>query len=196
LRRRPEGRRLLAERPDLLAALDIERLRALPRGTFGRTYADFVRSRGISAQELVDASQRPAADPMSRRGLDPDGDYVGERLRDSHDLWHVLTGYSTDEAGEALVLAFTYAQTRNPGVLVLVLTGAVLGGRANLRFPLDLWRAFRRGRRAVLLPAFPFEEYLTKGVEAARQAAGIVPLDASHPRGLAFPEARLLLEAA
>ena len=28
-------------------------------------------------------------------------------MRDMHDLWHVLTGYGMDEAGEAANLAFS-----------------------------------------------------------------------------------------
>lgn len=40
----PDGQRLLRERPDIVAALtDGDRLRALPRGTLGHAYSDFMR---------------------------------------------------------------------------------------------------------------------------------------------------------
>ena len=47
----------------------------------------------------------------------------GKRLRDQHDLWHVVTGYGRDELGELCLLGFTYAQTKNRGVGLIVLVG-------------------------------------------------------------------------
>ena len=49
--------------------------------------------------------------------------YVIQRLRQTHDLWHVVTGYDTDPASEVALQAFTYAQLRAPGSLVLAALG-------------------------------------------------------------------------
>jgi ubiquinone biosynthesis protein Coq4 len=35
---------------------------------------------------------------------------VGQRTRQTHDLWHVLTGLGTDIPGEIALQAFTYEQ--------------------------------------------------------------------------------------
>src|SRR5262245_17130748 len=84
------GRRILAENRALLPVLsDREALFALPAGSLGRTYAEFMTREQITADGLVQASMdggRPNAD------LPPERQLVGQRMRDSHDLWHVVTG--------------------------------------------------------------------------------------------------------
>src|SRR6185295_11818798 len=93
-----DGRALYLARPSLLAALaDRAALRALPPGSFGRAYADFMDAAGLDAQGLVDAEQQSE---MSGRfdGIDATREWLGDRFRDMHDLWHVLTGYGRDEA--------------------------------------------------------------------------------------------------
>ena len=152
------GRRLLAERPDLLATLsDRDALLAMPPGSLGRSYAEFVASEAISADGLVDASSAGADED---RWQDADHRFVGERLRDMHDLWHVVTGYGRDLLGEAALLAFTFAQTRTPGIGVIV--GHALwvarGDFAPAR-PI-IWQGFRRGLRAEWLPAEEWEKLL------------------------------------
>src|SRR4051794_5722446 len=53
----PDGPRLLAERPSLLAALsDLDALERLPDGSFGRAYAAFMREGQLRATGLVEAS--------------------------------------------------------------------------------------------------------------------------------------------
>lgn len=172
-RRSPSGQRLLAERPDLLAALnDRDALRALPPGSLGRSYVEFVASEQISAGGLVEASSE-GADPD--RWIDAEHRYVGERLRDMHDLWHVVTGYGRDLLGEAALLAFTFAQTRTPGIGVIV--GHALwkarGDFAPAR-PI-IWQGFRRGLRAEWLPAQPWEQLLPEPLEDVREQLRVGP---------------------
>ena len=42
-----------------------------------------------------------------------------ERQRDAHDLWHVSTGYGRDPLGELCLLAVTWRQLGNPGILLM-----------------------------------------------------------------------------
>src|SRR6188474_635460 len=85
LRTTPEGARLLAAKPSIARVLcERDKLRALPDGTLGREYARFMDDENISAETLVAVGQRegPPSDELA---------FVFERLRDSHDLWHVVT---------------------------------------------------------------------------------------------------------
>lgn len=174
------GRRLLAERPSLLATLaDLDRLAALPEGSFGRCYADFMRRERIEAKGLVDAAQS-VSEP---RQLDPEREWFFQRLRDMHDLWHVLTGYGRDIAGESANLAFSYAQTRNRGIGVIVLAAVVLGPW-RVFWPRYLWRAWRRGRRTLPLPMAAYEELLPLPLEEVRRRLRIDPPELAHPGGL------------
>jgi ubiquinone biosynthesis protein Coq4 len=76
----------------------------------------------------------------------------------THDLWHVLTGYDTDRRGETYLLAFSLAQL--PGRAIRLLTfGAGLRGlrEEGVGLVRAMYVAWQRGRRAVWLPALPYE---------------------------------------
>jgi ubiquinone biosynthesis protein COQ4 len=184
LLREPGGRALLVERPDLLAALsDHAALARLPEGSLGRAYLDFMVSADLSAAGLVGASMQGESDARAGYGVEPA--WFFDRLRDMHDLWHVLTGYGRDEAGEAANLAFTFGQIRNPGVGLIVLAAAVLGSRGDrFRWQRYLFRAWRRGRRARWLPAVRYEELLARPLGEVRAALGIDAPGVAHPEGI------------
>jgi len=162
LRRAPSGERLLAARPSILALLsDRKRLEAMPANSFGRAYLEFIKTENISAAGLVEASEVEHAERQSEQV------WLHDRMRDSHDLWHVATGYSGDLVGEGALLAFSFAQTWNPGVGFIVAVGLLRGvGRPP---GLELMRGFLRGLRAEWLPAVEWEELLELPVERVRE---------------------------
>jgi ubiquinone biosynthesis protein COQ4 len=179
----PEGQRLLAERPSLFDALaDFDQLESLPEGSFGRAYAAFMRAENLSTAGLADAAA--AAGPR-RVELDPERTWFYDRLRDMHDLWHVLTGYGRDLAGEAANLAFTYGQTRGRGVGVIVLAAALRGPKhLDLRWQRYLLRAWRRGRKAAALPLARYEQLLPLPLDEVRCQLRIQPAREAHPGGI------------
>ncbi|MBX3024585.1 hypothetical protein KF840_06720 [bacterium] len=168
-RRDPVGARILRERRSLLATLsDRAALVALPPGTLGRIYADFVHREQITADGLVAASMQE-----SRVDNGPERRLFGERLRDSHDLWHVVTGFGRDLVGEAALLAFSFAQTRNPGVGFIVAVAWLKAGRGEARrLIVD---GFRRGRRAAWLPAHDWEAALSLPLDEVRRQLRVEP---------------------
>ncbi len=165
------GARLLRERPDLVAVLnDRERLLSLPAGTLGRAYGEFVTREQISADGLIEASEREELDPS----IPEERYWFGARLRDSHDLWHVVTGYNRDLIGEASLLAFTYAQTRNRGIGFIVLVAYLRAGQKELRWARKLIReGYRRGKAAAWLPAQDWEALLERPLEEVRRELGV-----------------------
>jgi ubiquinone biosynthesis protein COQ4 len=185
-RAHPQGARLLAARPDLLAALrDRAALRELPAGSFGRAYAEFMDAAQLDPQGLIEADQAAEARHPRQEPIDADRQYYGERLRDMHDLWHVLTGYGRDEAGEAANLAFTHAQIPNFGVALIVLAAAVIGTtEPSLAWPRYLYRAWRRGRAASLLSVAAYEDLLPLPLEEVRRHLAISPVELAHPQGI------------
>lgn len=182
-----EGRRLLVERPSLLAALsDREALRAMPDGSFGRAYLAFMESGGLTAEGLVEADEIAAErSPHQAPQLDPDRQYVGDRTRDMHDLWHVLTGYGMDEAGEAANLAFTFGQIPSLGFALIVGAAAILGPPSlTLWWQRYLVHAWQRGRNARNLVAAPYEELLPRPLAEVRDRLAIEPPEVAHPDGI------------
>jgi ubiquinone biosynthesis protein COQ4 len=164
-RRTDTGARVLAEGRSLLAVLsDRERLLALPPESLGRRYAEFMGRERISAEGLAEASLAAGhADPS----LSPERRLFGARLRDMHDLWHVVTGYGRDLLGEASLLAFSYAQTRNRGVGFIVATAWWKARRAP-EFRRMLRDGYRRGRSSAWLPAADWEALLARPLEDVR----------------------------
>ncbi|MEL6664435.1 MAG: hypothetical protein AAFR33_15690, partial [Pseudomonadota bacterium] len=49
--------------------------------------------------------------------------WFGNRLRDTHDLFHVLSGYGRDALGEASLLGFTWGQHGGRGVIFISFMG-------------------------------------------------------------------------
>jgi len=183
--RHPDGQALLRERPSLLETLsNRDALRALPAGSFGRAYVEFMESGNLTADGLVDA-EKIAEARQPRHPVDADHEYFGDRVRDMHDLWHVLTGYGMDEAGEAANLAFTQAQVPNKGIGLIVIAGAAIGPRdITFQWQRYLFQAWRRGRRTPLLTVVPYERLLDRPLAEVRRSLRIPAANAAHPEGI------------
>jgi ubiquinone biosynthesis protein COQ4 len=164
------GRRMLATRPDVVARLaDREALARLPEGTLGRAYLSFVERESISPEGIMAAGEKgmtkevPMPAPL---------DWVHGRMRDTHDLWHAAVGYSGDVLGETALLAFTFAQTWNPAIALIIAIGLTktmhspLGGAAARQTILE---GFRRGRKAAWLPGQEWEEMLALPIAEVRR---------------------------
>lgn len=164
------GQRILADRPDLLARLqDRAALAELPEGSLGRAYLAFMTNGDLNPGFLVQAS----ADGGLAHGGKTDDDYLGRRMRDQHDLWHVVTGYQGDLLGEASLLAFTFAQTWNLGIGVIV--GAAFATAGDPDATRMFFDAFVRGARAAWLPAVYWEEMLELPLDEVRARLRVGP---------------------
>ncbi len=181
--RHPEGLRLLAERPSLRDALaDREALRALPDDSFGRAVLAHYETFGLDPVALVALDVEQTA---SEPALDRDRAWFRERLMLMHDLWHVLTGYGPDGLGEAALLPFSHTQMGGFGSAMLTLgAGAHVFWHRGLPWLFYLRRAWRRGRRAALLTALPYEALLPLSLEAVRRLAGVEPPNVAHRGGV------------
>jgi ubiquinone biosynthesis protein COQ4 len=171
----PAGARILAEQRMLLGALsDRERLRGLADGSLGREYARFMDAEQISADGLAEASLPDQ--PQDPSPLGPEAEVLGERLRDMHDLWHVTTGYGRDLLGEVALLAFSYAQTCNRGIGIIVGVALYKMWRGGANEAVELVRGgYRRGRKARLLPAADWEALLELPLNQVRLQLEVEP---------------------
>jgi ubiquinone biosynthesis protein COQ4 len=181
----PHGQKLLRERTSLLAILsDRPRLEAMPEGSFGRAYLEFMDRAKITGVGLVSA-QDARYDPNGTFDLDPDRRYVSDRMRDMHDLWHVLTDYGPDDTGEIANLWFSVGQFGNPGMAFIAFFGAI-GGRIDETFSWHryCYKAYLRGKRARRLISEPLEEMLELPLDEVRRRLEIAPTVALHPEGV------------
>jgi ubiquinone biosynthesis protein COQ4 len=179
------GQKLLRERPSLMALLnDRERLRRMPEGSLARAYLVFMKDGDLTPGGLVEA-QNDAVDPHGHLELDEKRRYFGDRLRDMHDLWHVLTGYGADDTGEIANLWFSVAQFTSYGLTFIAVLGAI-DGVLDLRlgWPVYCWRAYQRGRRAERIAHHPIEEWLDLPIDEVRRRLRITPTEVTHPEGI------------
>lgn len=168
----PAGARLAEERLELATRLmDYAWLDTLPEGSVGAAYRRFVRSEKLSADGLVRISRTGVSQPWLD-SADPVAWY-GRRVRDAHDLWHVLTGYGRDPLGEASLVAFSYSQTRGLGWLLIALGVLARGGRRVRGVRAAILEGFRLGRRASWLPAVDWEALMRQPLETARAALAV-----------------------
>jgi len=145
-----------------------------PIGSVGATYRDFIGRRGFSAHGLADESRKIGE--LSIDDLHPIAWYA-RRIRDIHDVWHVLTGYGTDAMGEACLLGFTHAQAGNGALLFLAIAASLELKRLHWRAPYiaAVAQAWRNGRHAHQLDAIDYAALFIEPLAMARQRLGIRP---------------------
>ena len=120
LRSSDRGRALLHKKPDIVSKLnDREWLLSLPANSIGRAYYGFVHAEDLSADGLIASSDTSAREDIYRV-RSGDEIWLADRLRDIHDLQHVMTGYGRDPVGELSLLSFMKTQTPNRGISFIV----------------------------------------------------------------------------
>jgi ubiquinone biosynthesis protein COQ4 len=109
-RRDPAHVAALEARPRI-GKISIGALVALPAPTLGRAFADFLLANELDPEDI------------EVNAVKTDFDFVRAHLRETHDVWHVATGFPTDVAGELGLQAFYLAQFRAPLAAMLLTVG-------------------------------------------------------------------------
>lgn len=172
--RSPEGQRFLAESVDLPAMLDDHaRWADCAPNSVAAHYIAFMKHEGLSAAGLVAESHRWA--PPENLPHDQTQWYF-DRVRDTHDLFHVLTGYGRDALGEVSLLGFSYEQNLNTGILFIAYAGArqikkVSGTKAPIFAAIKEGR--RLGRQATKISHQDIAVLMREDIGEARARLGI-----------------------
>ena len=168
------GPKLLSRRtflPDLLD--DHAPLKALPSGTVGRTYVDFMEREGLTAHGLVEESLTQRADYQK---FDDDLLWYTNRLRDTHDMYHILTGYGRDALGEDALLGYTHSQHGGLGIRFIAYMGnRVIAKEAprEARVKDVLAEARRNGKNAKRIVEQDIEALLDQPLNEVRERLNI-----------------------
>ena len=160
----PSVAQLIAERY-IPPHLEMDYLRTLPPDSLGYIYATYIQDSGF--------------DPNFYRQVEVRDDisYVMLRMRQTHDIWHLVTGFETTVAGELGLKSFELAQTRRTMAFIL-LSGGLLStlskSPANLDGVLEcIALGYRSGNKAKPLLAQKWEEQWSKSVSDWRKELGI-----------------------
>lgn len=172
--RSPEGQRMMSGGVDIPAMLDDHaRWADCAAETVAAHYIAFMKREGLSAAGLVAESHKWA--PPESLPQDQTQWYF-DRLRDTHDLFHVLTGYGRDALGEASLLGFSYEQNHNKGILFIAYAGArqikkVSGTKAPLFAAIKEGRAL--GRAAAKIAHQDIAALMREDIGEARKRLNI-----------------------
>ena len=155
----------LAQEKYLAPIPDIPQLLQYPTDSLGHAYATYISTSGF--------------DPAFYRSMsiDDDTSYLLLRLRQTHDIWHVVTGFSTDVPGELGLKAFELAQTRRTMAGILMAGGflkCLLQTPTELDTLLDrIAKGYRMGSHAKPLLAQKWEEHWDKSLAEWRSELGL-----------------------
>lgn len=160
-------------------ALDMRDLEAAPAGTLGRAAGEFFRAHDLD----------PGALP--RKDATNDVEWLASHLYETHDLWHVVTGFQPNVAGELGLQAFYATQLSGPFPLTILSAGML----NTLFFASDqtderlasIARGWRMGKRAARLIGVDWSTLLGRPLDEVRRELGIDVEDDVVPR----PAARI-----
>ncbi len=144
-------------------------------GSLGRAYVEFMEREGLTANGLVDESMKFA---NKVRNYGDQIEWFNSRLRDTHDMNHILTGYGRDPLGEQCVLAFSYSQNFSLGFYFIAYAG---GFEVKRRAPSDtpvfsaIREAQRNGAKAKVIGHQDIVALLPLPLEEVRAMLGIAP---------------------
>jgi ubiquinone biosynthesis protein COQ4 len=147
---------------------DVNEMLVLPDSTLGGMYARHMIARGLRPDFYDNVTPRHKLH------------YLRLRIRQTHDIWHTLSGFDTDPAGEVGLQGFYFAQFTN-GPSALIAAGAilrsVLGRRYGEleRFVEAFCEGYRNGYRARPLLGVRWEELWLEPVAALRERFQIEP---------------------
>lgn len=149
---------------------DLEALGQLPQGTLGRGYADHLISHNFDP------------DYFRKIEVTDDESYCIMRIRETHDIWHVVCGFSPSPLGEIGIKAVELAQMRRP-MAAVICCGAVF--RYMMRDPDQLGHVLRAistgyqlGLHAQKLLAQRWEDMWERPLAEIQAELGVVPATA------------------
>lgn len=192
-----QGRRLFEERSDLATHLDDrETLSAMPEGSLGRRYLDFMDGMLGADEEVMEGaggfvSLLQVEEVGKELGWPEEHIWFMRRLTLTHDLTHLLTGYGADNAGEFANLAYTTGHFRIwplvPVTMGIALTAKPSCGRR--RWASYMVQAYRRGRaQEQSLVHLDYESLLPLQLDQVQALIGVATLESAHPEGVVIDE--------
>lgn len=137
-----------------LSDIKLEQLSQMPKGSLGYEYFNYLKKNNL------DPNFYKYENYKAPTGLP---EYIKIRLRQTHDLWHLITGFDTSEEGEAGLIAFYYAQLKsNLSGYILCLSFVHFARKRREELPLlldEITRGWALGKKAHALIAVKWEEH-------------------------------------
>lgn len=149
--------------------ISLNELLSYPEGTLGHTLGMHLKRNNLE----------PEFFPPTE-GTD-EATYITRRVRRTHDIWHVLTGFDTSPAGEVALQAFTFAQLKAPFSALLIAISILhsLARGQSMFFDImeKIFMGHRVGSTCTSLIGIPLEQRLAESLEKLREEFGLAQED-------------------
>ena len=161
--------------------LDLGELAAMPDGSLGRAYRDWIIDNDLTAQIAVDYRHfhRMLADSGRLEGMPEELQYAVLRGFQLHDFLHVLTGYDSSPRGEIGLQAFSLAQFQFPyfAMWISTTTAQMTYLRPQSIVPLmdSICDGWQLGRRTAQISLHRWEDELERPLAEIRDEWSIEP---------------------
>ena len=172
-----EGKRVFETEPFLPDILDDHETlrRDYPEGSLAHAYCDYMETDGLSAAGLVAEFEE-----FRLEGGRPDEqiEWYIDRLRDTHDLLHLLSGIGRDTLGEATLGAYVFGQRPSHGHLILGVAGSlVMKTSVTTKAPVlrAIWDAKAAGKNCVPIAEQSIRDLLALTPDKARAKLNMKP---------------------
>lgn len=146
---------------------NLEALLKLPSDSLGFVYASHMRAANLNPEFYRKVE------------LQDDASYLALRMRQTHDIWHTVTGFGIDSAGELGLQAFQLAQNRSP--LAVMLIAAITLNMIKMNSDLNplvhiIQQGYDLGYQAKPFLAQKWEEAWEKPLADWRKELNVTPL--------------------
>ena len=155
-------------------SLKLEDLAVYSPGTLGYGFYHQLADNHLNLDFIENRQENPSRNA--------EANYIGLRLYQTHDIWHVLTGYGISGLEELGLQAFQMAQVVTPSPALLLtlqiarnIVNQLLLGRANFLRP--IFEGWQFGRQTPPLIPVRWEELWSLPLNEVRQQYGIVALN-------------------
>jgi len=160
MKSQPEVAKIISEKY-LAPPLDLDALIKLPPDSLGHVYATYLKSQNFDAEFYP---------PIE---VKDDFSYVMLRLRQTHDIWHIVGDFTTKPNGELGLQALMLAQLHYP-ISILLIAGGMLKvlvkSADNLDLLLDeIVTGYRKGANSKAFLAQKWEEHWERSVSDWRK---------------------------
>lgn len=161
----PEIAEIIAERY-IAPAHNLEALLQYPPNSLGYIYANRLKQAGFQTIE-------------AKVAIDSDTSYIENRWQQTHDIWHIITGFDTSEIGEIGLQAFYLAQFQLPLASMLIanalISATLLEPEALSPLLKAIAQGWEMGQTAKPLIAQKWEEAWEKPVTVWQAELNIQP---------------------
>jgi ubiquinone biosynthesis protein COQ4 len=127
-----------------------------------------------------------------RFGWSDDQLWFVKRMANSHDLFHVVTGYGRDVTGEIGIVAYTAGQIPLLPLKILLPYFFLMKPSEPVRWGHYVYRAYRHGRDTPSLACVDYEALLAMPLEEAKREIGVPSMSEARPAGI--PQQGALLD--